>query len=108
MMIGIEEAFEKGWKNIWLECDSMLVIHAFKSFEVVPWPLRNRWMNSMVLANRMRYVYSHIPTEGNNSADALANFGFSISGFVWWNSIPLFLNDSFFRDRVGYPNYRFK
>lgn len=34
--MAIEIAFQKGWRHLWLECDSSLVIHAFKSVDIVP------------------------------------------------------------------------
>lgn len=37
----IEIAYKRGWHNLWLECDSLLVIMAFKSMDIVPWQLRN-------------------------------------------------------------------
>lgn len=41
----IEMAHQRGWKHLWLECDSMLVIEAFENVSSVPWQIRNRWMN---------------------------------------------------------------
>jgi hypothetical protein len=41
-MIAIEIAAQKGWNNLWLETDSVLVTLAFKSSKIVPWQLRNR------------------------------------------------------------------
>lgn len=34
-MLAIEIAFRKGWRSLWLECDSMLVVQAFSSNSVV-------------------------------------------------------------------------
>lgn len=33
-MLAIEIAFRKGWRSLWLECDSMLVVQAFSSNSV--------------------------------------------------------------------------
>jgi ribonuclease HI len=35
-MIAIETAAFKGWSRLWLESDSMLVVHAFSSSKIVP------------------------------------------------------------------------
>jgi ribonuclease HI len=40
-MRSIELASSKNWRNFWLETDSMLVVQAFKSQDIVPWQLRN-------------------------------------------------------------------
>ena len=37
----IEMAEEKKWKKLWLECDSMMVVQAFKNMSIVPWKPRN-------------------------------------------------------------------
>lgn len=107
-MIAIELAFEKGWKNLWLECDSVLVTKAFKSPNLVPLKLRNRWENCMNLRNGMNFVCTHIYREGNTCADKLACHGTIIQGYLWWDLIPNFIREDFFRNRYGMPNYRFK
>lgn len=79
--MAIELAYEKGWHNLWLKCDSQLVIHAIKTINVIPWFLRNRWRNCLILTNRMNFSYSHIFREGNNCEDKLATHGTTIQGF---------------------------
>lgn len=74
-MMAIELAYDKGWHNLWLECDSLLVLSAFHSFGIVPWRLRNRWRNCIHLTKRMSFVFSHIYREGNNCTDKLASLG---------------------------------
>lgn len=106
-MYAIELAFDKGWHSLWLECDSMLVIQAFKSINIVLWRLRNRWKDHLYLISRMRFISSDIFRECNTYADKIATFGIGINGFHWWDNIPNFIND-FYRNRVGLPNYRFK
>lgn len=106
-MFAIEFAFSKGWLNLWLECDSLLVVTAFKNVSLVPWKLRNRWMNCLAMTRRMRFHCSHIYREGNACADKLANFGFGAASLIWWNSTPSFIRDDFFRNKFGLPNYRF-
>lgn len=77
-VLAIENAVVKGWKNLWLECDSQLVVAAFKSSYIVPWKLRNRWFNCLDSIRSMRFYVSHIYREGNTCADRLANHGLSI------------------------------
>jgi ribonuclease HI len=44
-MFAIEIAYYKGWHNLWLETDSKLVTRSFTSINIVPWDLRNRWLD---------------------------------------------------------------
>jgi ribonuclease HI len=106
-MIAIETAAVKGWSHLWLESDSMLVVHAFSSSKIVPWPLRNRWNNCLLLISNMNFYVSHIFREGNHCADKLANLGLSLPDFTWWDCIPPLLLDDFGRNRLGMPYYRF-
>lgn len=45
IITAVELAHQKGWNYIWLECDSQLAIQAFSNPKIVPWMLRNRWLN---------------------------------------------------------------
>lgn len=96
VMLAIEIAFDKGWHNLWIECDSKLVLDAFKNISLVPWKLVNRWKNCLYIADRMNIRFSHIFREGNSSADKLAAYGTTIQGLHWWNLIP----------RYGLPSFR--
>jgi ribonuclease HI len=87
VMNAIEIAHEKGWWNLWLETDSLMVTLAYKSSFMVPWMLRNRWNNCMVMLKDMNFILSHIYREGNALADKLASLGFSYDGFNWFNVI---------------------
>lgn len=73
-MIVIELVHSKGWKHIWLECESMLVIVAFKSSKIVPWSLRNRSNHCLSLCKSMQFIFTHIFREGNCCADKLASY----------------------------------
>jgi len=108
-MTAIEIAYNKGFLNLWLESNSQLVILAFKSNMAVPWELRNRWQNCMARLRSMRFVASHIYTEGNACADSLANLGLSMSSFeVFWSDyIPDFIRGEYTMNRLGMPNFRF-
>lgn len=107
-MIAIETAHKKVWINFWLECDSSLVMSAFKSPNIVPWKLRNRWENCLHVIKGMNFIYSHIYREGNTCENKLVSFGTSIQGLVWWDLIPSFISEDFYHKRLGLPNYRFK
>jgi hypothetical protein len=56
VMNAIEIAHEKGWWNLWLETDSLMVTLAYKSSSMVPWMLRNRWNNCMVMLKDMNFI----------------------------------------------------
>ncbi|WCJ18474.1 Retrovirus-related Pol polyprotein from type-1 retrotransposable element R2 [Euphorbia peplus] len=87
----ISVAWNKGWRHIWLECDSMFVVSLFKTRSTrVPWELRQNWLQCLNYISKMCFVVSHIYREGNRVADALASFGQSHQGFNWWNSAPTF------------------
>lgn len=36
-ILAIEFTAKRGWNNLWLECDSTLVIASFSSHDLVPW-----------------------------------------------------------------------
>ncbi|GAU49757.1 hypothetical protein TSUD_301830 [Trifolium subterraneum] len=50
-MRAIEIAASHNWLNLWLETDSLLVVRAFNSHELVPWSLSNRWFNCLNIDN---------------------------------------------------------
>jgi ribonuclease HI len=103
----IEVAHQMNWKNLWLETDSELVVLAFKNPDFhVAWALRNRWHNALVLLRQMNFVVSHIFREGNVVADCLANYGLSLNSVLFWHSPPLFIKDSFVKNKLGLVNYR--
>jgi len=106
-MVAIELAHLKQWHNLWLETDSMLVFLAFKSPNIVPWNLRNRWDNCIYLLNSFRFQVSHIYREGNHCADQLANIGLAISSHFWYTDVPPQIVAEFSRNKTGFPNFRF-
>lgn len=81
-MLAMEIAYSKGWHNLWLECDSNLVVHAFHSLSVGPWKLRTRWLNCLKLVSSMNFHCTHIYRKGNMCADKLATHGISCNAFV--------------------------
>jgi hypothetical protein len=42
IILAIECAVDRNWRQLWIESDSMLVISAFKNVSIIPWPLKNR------------------------------------------------------------------
>jgi ribonuclease HI len=87
-LIAIEIAHRNSWGNLWLETDSKLTMMAFQNAALVPWSLRNKWINCQEMLKGMRFIVSHIYREGNPCADSLANVGLSTSSFVWWQDAP--------------------
>jgi ribonuclease HI len=77
-MYAVELAHHYGWKSLWLETDSVLVVNAFKSSKIIPWHLKNRWDNCLLLISSMKFFVSHIYREGNTCADKFVNLGLSI------------------------------
>lgn len=93
-MRAIETAHQNGWRNLWLELDSGMVVHALTSKTQVPCKLRNRWMNCKTLLQSMNYYISHVFREGNQCADGLANIGLSVNQFTIFqaaHTLDLFL-----------------
>jgi hypothetical protein len=83
------------------------VVLAFKNNKSsVPWNLRNRWHNAMLLYRQMNCIVSHIYREGNQVVDSLANYGCLISSFTSWQVVPDFVIDSFVKNKLGIPSFR--
>jgi len=85
----------------------MLLLLAFKNPLMIPWFLRNRWLNCMEVKKRMNSMVSHIYKEGNVCADPLANIGLDLVGFFWWEDAPSNLRQEVVKDMLGMPNYKF-
>ncbi|XP_019432708.1 PREDICTED: uncharacterized protein LOC109339679 [Lupinus angustifolius] len=106
-ILAIIFAHQKGWHNIWLECDSMIVVDIFYDKAIPPWKLLSKWNHCKKLLSSMNWVATHIYREGNTCADQLANFGLSIQNIEWWNHAPSFILDEVNRNRLNLPNSRF-
>lgn len=107
VMSSIRIAAARGWKKLSMECDSSLVIQAFSNPEIVPWKIKIKWKNCIIVASSFDFKVTHIYREGNHCADKLASFGVASRCFTWWDLIPSFIRDDFDRDRWSLPNYRF-
>lgn len=103
----VRVAWLKGWLSLWLESDSLLVLHYFKSPNLVPWRLRAHWTNCIHVTKQMNFHISHVFREGNSVADALANYGAVNPGSHWWDTLPQFLVSSFGHDLSSRLSYRF-
>ncbi|XP_019423006.1 PREDICTED: uncharacterized protein LOC109332480 [Lupinus angustifolius] len=100
-------AFNCGWRNLWLESDSTMVVDIFKNNSLPPWKLFTAWNNCKHQLQSMNFHITHIYREGNSCADKLASYGISSQENTIWNSAPLFIYEEFSRNRLGLPNYRF-
>lgn len=106
-MLAIEVADIMNWSKLWLETDSKLVVQAFQNPNMVPWNIRNRWINSIHITQSMSFMLTHIYREGNHCADKLANLGLNVNQFTWLDHIHRGLADDFARNRAGLPCFRF-
>ncbi|XP_019451728.1 PREDICTED: uncharacterized protein LOC109353821 [Lupinus angustifolius] len=107
-IMAIQIANSKGWKVVWLECDSSMVVEIFKGNMAPPWKLRNYWEHCRRIIQSLRFKASHIFREGNSCADKVATFGVRSRTDYWWNLVPPFLSNDFNRNGNLLPNYRFK
>lgn len=104
----IRVAWLKGWKHLWLETDSSLVVHYFNSPNLIPWHFRTSWANCLHITKQMAFHVSHVYREGNSVADKLANYGVEHVGSHWWDFIPHFLVVSYGHDISSRATYRFR
>ncbi|KAH1215929.1 hypothetical protein GmHk_13G036971 [Glycine max] len=49
-----------GWTKLWIECDSKLVVEAYKNANMVPWSIRNRWKNCLLLSKSVLFYWLHL------------------------------------------------
>ena len=74
-ILAIEPAWSKGFRRIWLECDSSLLCQAFSLFNLIPWSLRGRWRKCIKIYKEIEFKVSHIFRERNHCANKLASLG---------------------------------
>jgi len=94
-MRAIELAKLYNWKNLWLECDSSLVINAIHNHSPVPLPVRNRWENCLDVTRTMNLMATRVYREGNTCVDALANVGLSLNHLTIWLHVPECIREFF-------------
>ncbi|KAF1892164.1 hypothetical protein Lal_00036521 [Lupinus albus] len=100
MAIGI--AYRKGWMDIWLECDSTLMLYIFKGKGRIPWKLANKWNTCLECISSMRFIVTHIYREGNTCADRLAAFGVSSKLYTWCTTTDFVFSGCFFAISRGF------
>jgi len=107
VITAINLAVENNWRSIWLETDSHRTVLAFKNPNMVPWSLRNKWLNCSKYVRSMNFLITHIYREGNSCADNMANVGLALSSFVWFPSLPDCIRHNYGRNRLGMHSCRF-
>jgi len=55
----------------------------------------------------MNFIITHTYREGNQVADIQANFVLSLDQKMYWQETPLFIRETFGKNKLGWPNYRF-
>lgn len=108
VILAVELAFARGWCNLWLESDSLLVIHLLlKDSLCPPWKLLNHWRNCKLLISKMNFRCSHCFRETNRVANVLANLALSCNALHWWSNYPFSIGHLLSHDTNGFPCYRF-
>lgn len=104
----VDIAYNMGWTNVWIKCDSLLTVQAFKNGSIVPWNMQTRWRHCLSQGDIVKLHISHIFREGNCCANQLANFGaFSRSNHSWCDIVLDFNCENLWRDIIGLHSYRF-
>lgn len=103
VMRAIELAEQYNWSNLWLECDSAIVINAIKNKTLIPWEIRNRWENCMYIISSMNFFATHVFREGNACADSLASLGLTLDHLKIWFDAPNCIKSSLARNKTGMP-----
>jgi len=103
----LELAKQRNYTHIWLETDSRIVVLAFKSTDIVPWQIRNRWINCLNYTDSISFIVSHIYREENVCADRLANIGLSLASFQYFYTLSREVREAYVQNRLGLPSYRF-
>ncbi|POO02039.1 Ribonuclease H, partial [Trema orientale] len=95
-------AYEFGWTNLWLECDSTYLVTLLRERSPsVPWRWKPSWLRCMERISRMNFRVSHIFREGNAVADISASRASSFQTSTWWHSIPSFIQNAFSKDYMA-------
>ena len=64
-------------------------------------------MISVASISQYQVYVSHVFIEGIRVADKLANHGARNVGYLWWDSIPQFLLNSYGNDFTGHVTFGF-
>ena len=104
----ISYAYDFGWTNLWLECDSLYLVTLLRTrSSYVPWRWKSSWLRCIERISKMNFRVSHIFREGNGVADILASRATSFQTSTWWHSTPSFIQDAFAKDYMGRSAFRF-
>jgi len=71
--LAIELAWRKGFRHIWLECDSSILCQAFSLFNLIPWFLKGRWRKCIKICKEIEFKVFHIFREENHCVNKLAS-----------------------------------
>ncbi|KAG4920552.1 hypothetical protein JHK82_049507 [Glycine max] len=83
VILAMESSLERNWRKVWFECDSILVMEAFKNPSLVPWRLRRNSCANLLVNHR---THSRI-------------------SFFWWDNVPFFVRTKYLRNRHTLPTY---
>lgn len=104
----IDIAWEKGWKQLWIEMDFQATVQCVNNKNFYPpWFLFAKWKTCRFKMDRMQLHISHIYREGNAVADRLSKLGTSYHSLQWWDSFPSSISHLLSHD-CSLPSYRFK
>ncbi|XP_042485314.1 uncharacterized protein LOC122065562 [Macadamia integrifolia] len=73
IITGIEAANQFGVQSLWIECDSVIVVHLLQK-KTIPWKFRQRWINCLPYLERVEWKITHCFREANSVADILSKF----------------------------------
>ncbi|XP_019442368.1 PREDICTED: uncharacterized protein LOC109347095 [Lupinus angustifolius] len=75
VMHAVNIASNRGWQNLWIEVDSMMLLDIFSGKSNPPQNLLNDWIRCKDKLQTMNYTITHIFREGNTCADKLTSYG---------------------------------
>ncbi|KEH16904.1 hypothetical protein MTR_0070s0030 [Medicago truncatula] len=101
----IEMAVTHHCRYIWIEGNLTSALLAFSKPSLIPIRWRSCWHNC--LSHSMEVLSLDIFHKGNGCAKKLATHGHTVLDTGWWESLPVFVRDDFYKDRYGLPNFRF-
>lgn len=103
VILAIEIAYDKVWRNLWLENDSLLVVKLLSSDSLLPpWTLHTRRLNCKNLILKMNFRRNYSFRKVNSIADALANLGLFNDSLQWWSSYPSSVGSLLSHDANGF------
>jgi len=105
-ILAIELAWSKGFKCIWLECDSSLLCQAFSSF--ISGSFRGRWRKCIKICKEIEFKVYHIFREWNHCVDKLTLLRLKNKlDFKWYDVLPAIIKLDFFHNRYQLPTFHF-